>query len=96
MHFNKAVFLDRDSMGGDLDMSALDSLATHWDHYATTTPDETLNRVHNADLVISNKVVAAMQISLSRLHSARMARYTDRPRSFPGRTRTRGSRRHRS
>lgn len=57
MHFDKAVFLDRDSMGDDLDLSALDSLATHWDNYPATTPEKTLDRVRDADLVISNKVM---------------------------------------
>lgn len=57
MHFEKAVFLDRDSMGGDLDLSALDGLASHWDNYPATAPDATLNRVRDADLVISNKVL---------------------------------------
>lgn len=57
MHFEKAVFLDRDSMGDDLDLSALDSLAAHWDNYPATAPEQTLERVRDADLVLSNKVV---------------------------------------
>ena len=57
MHFDQAVFLDRDSVGNDLDLSALDGLAGHWEHYPATAPGETLARVREAELVISNKVV---------------------------------------
>ena len=57
MNFDQAVFLDLDSMGSNLDLSALESLATHWENHATTAADETLDRVRNAELVISNKVV---------------------------------------
>ena len=57
MHFNKAVFLDLDSMGSNLDLSALGPLATHWEQHSTTAPGETLERVRDAELVISNKVV---------------------------------------
>jgi glycerate dehydrogenase len=57
MHFEKAVFLDRDSLGDDLDLSALDSLADHWDNYPATAAEDTLARVRDADLVLSNKVV---------------------------------------
>jgi glycerate dehydrogenase len=57
MHFDKAVFLDRDSVGDDLDLSALDRLAAHWDMHAATAPDETLARVRDAELVLSNKVL---------------------------------------
>lgn len=57
MHFNQAVFLDRDSMGDDLDLSALDDLAAHWTHYPATSPADILARVRDADVVISNKVM---------------------------------------
>lgn len=57
MHFENAVFLDRDSMGDDLDLSALDSLASQWNHYPATTAEQTLARVRDAELVLSNKVL---------------------------------------
>jgi glycerate dehydrogenase len=57
MHLHKAVFLDRDSVGDDLDLSALDALAAKWTHYPATDPAETLARVRDAELVISNKVL---------------------------------------
>lgn len=57
MHFEQAVFLDRDSVGDDLDLSGLDGLAAHWTHYPATDAADTLARVRDAELVISNKVV---------------------------------------
>ena len=55
--FKTAVFLDVDSMGTGLDFSSLGSLADNWINYPTTSPGETLERVRDAELVISNKVV---------------------------------------
>jgi glycerate dehydrogenase len=57
MAFAHAVFLDRDSVGGDVDLSALTGLAGQWQHYPATDPDDTLARVRDAELVISNKVL---------------------------------------
>ena len=57
MIFQTAVFLDVDSMGTDLDFSPLENLAGHWKNFPTTLPEETLDRVQHAELVISNKVV---------------------------------------
>ena len=57
MKFKKAVFLDVDSMGSGLDFSPLKDLAEHWQNFPTTSPEETLRRVEDAELVISNKVI---------------------------------------
>lgn len=57
MRFKHGVFLDRASVGADLKLCALDDLAEHWDFHPTTAPQETLPRILEADLVISNKVV---------------------------------------
>ncbi len=55
--FHSAVFLDRDSIGQDVDLACLAPLASRWYHYAATHPDDTLARIEDADLVIVNKVV---------------------------------------
>jgi glycerate dehydrogenase len=57
MAFAQAVFLDRDSVGADVDLSRLSNLADHWTHYPATAPKDTLTRVRDAELVISNKVL---------------------------------------
>lgn len=57
MTFAQAVFLDRDSVGGDVDLGALDALADRWQHHPATDPADTLARVRDAELVISNKVL---------------------------------------
>jgi len=57
MKFKSAVFLDVDSMGSGLDFSPLQDLAEHWQNFPTTSPEQTLQRVEDAELVISNKVV---------------------------------------
>lgn len=55
--FERAVFLDLDSMGEGLIFDSLMPYARQWDMHEVTAADETLERVRDADLVISNKVV---------------------------------------
>jgi len=59
------VFLDRDSLDrGDLDFSMLDALPTDWQFYAQTHPEDLQERISDATVIITNKVVideAAMQ-----------------------------------
>jgi glycerate dehydrogenase len=55
--FERAVFLDVDSMGEGLVFDTLIPYARHWAMHEVTAADETLERVRYADLVISNKVV---------------------------------------
>jgi glycerate dehydrogenase len=52
------VFLDRDSVDrGDLDFSSLDNVIDDWQFYGLTRPEEVIDRVQQAEIVISNKVV---------------------------------------
>ncbi|MFD1215117.1 D-2-hydroxyacid dehydrogenase [Microbulbifer celer] len=52
------VFLDTLTMKlEELDTSALENAVDQWDLFDTTTPDQTAERIKNADVVITNKVV---------------------------------------
>lgn len=54
----RGVFLDTLTMKlEDLDTSGLDSALEHWDFHQTTTPQETAERIADADVVLTNKVV---------------------------------------
>lgn len=54
----KAVFLDTSTLDmGDLDLSAITTTPFDWQFHATTTAEQTLERVRDAALVVSNKVV---------------------------------------
>ncbi len=56
--FNNGVFLDVGSVDpGDIEWSGFKTLARHWSWHQATTARQTLQRVVDADLVISNKVV---------------------------------------
>ena len=51
------VFLDRDSVDrGDLDFSSLDNVIDDWQFYGLTRPDDLVDRIQTADIIISNKV----------------------------------------
>lgn len=54
----QGVFLDRASLDcGDLDFSPLDAILPDWRYYPATASDEIGDRIANAEIVISNKVV---------------------------------------
>lgn len=54
----RGVFLDALTMKlEELDTSALEGVLDHWDLFETTTPEETAERIKDADVVITNKVV---------------------------------------
>jgi len=55
------VILDEKTLGDDLDLSPLSDFGTVT-HYQTTSPDETLDRIKNADIIITNKVVITAQM----------------------------------
>ena len=55
------VLLDAKTLGDDLDLSALENLGT-FTRYDTTTEDETLTRIKQADIVITNKVILSANI----------------------------------
>ena len=50
------VILDSATLGADLDLSVLERFG-HLSTYPTTSPEETLERIRIADIVITNKVV---------------------------------------
>lgn len=52
----KAVFLDADTLGRDVDFAPLEE-AAELTTYATTRPDEVTGRIADAEAVITNKVV---------------------------------------
>jgi glycerate dehydrogenase len=59
----KGVFLDTDTVdAGDLDLTALNDFPISWATYGTTSPEQTLTRVRQAGVVISNKVLLNRQI----------------------------------
>lgn len=52
------VFLDLETVDqADLDLSQLKQALPHWQLHAATTPDETAERIKNASIIISNKVI---------------------------------------
>jgi glycerate dehydrogenase len=52
------VFLDRDTLDlGDIDFSELDGSLPGWCHYPATAPGQVLERIAEASVVITNKVV---------------------------------------
>lgn len=55
------VLLDAQTLGDDLDISCLESFGT-LTVYQTTTKEETLSRIQNADIIITNKVVIDAQM----------------------------------
>jgi glycerate dehydrogenase len=57
----KIVLLDSQTLGKDLDLTPLDRFGEVI-NYATTDPSETLNRVKDATIIISNKVVITKEI----------------------------------
>lgn len=58
MSINRAVFLDLDSIHPtDLDLSGLLGAVEGWDWHTQTAPEDTLARIREAQIVITNKVV---------------------------------------
>lgn len=55
------VLLDAKTLGDDLDISSLESFGT-LTVYQTTSPEQTLERIRTADIVITNKVVISASI----------------------------------
>lgn len=52
------VFLDRDTVdAGDMDLSPLDDVLPEWDYYGHTAPDQVVERIQGAQVVVTNKVV---------------------------------------
>lgn len=57
----KIVFLDRKTLGDDISLEQFDSLG-EVTYYEFTKPEDTLNRVKDADVVVTNKVVISKEI----------------------------------
>lgn len=54
----KGVILDFASLAADdLDISGLESTLRNWEFYPCTSPEETLSRICDADVVLTNKVI---------------------------------------
>ncbi|MEY3220881.1 MAG: hypothetical protein RIT27_2238 [Pseudomonadota bacterium] len=51
------VFLDRDSLGHDTHLKAFEKLPINWQHFPQTMPEETLARLENIDIALTNKVI---------------------------------------
>ena len=53
----KAVMLDAKTLGDDVDLEPLKALPVEWTFYDSTTPGQTIERLTEADIVLTNKVV---------------------------------------
>jgi len=59
----KGVFLDSESVdNGDIDFDALRATLPDWTFHSYTSPEDTLERVRGADIVVSNKVVLGRDV----------------------------------
>ena len=67
-----AVFLDLDTLGtSDLTLSALDKLPLSWKFYNATQPAELLERIRDAEIIVSNKCA----LNAEALSSAQQLQY---------------------
>ena len=57
----KIVILDRATLGFDIDMSVFETLG-EVESFDVTNETQTINRVKNADIVITNKVVISKEV----------------------------------
>jgi glycerate dehydrogenase len=53
----RGVFLDRGSVGGDLDFRLLEASLEDWSWFEHTPPGQTAHRLADAEVVVTNKVV---------------------------------------
>ena len=53
----KAVMLDAKTLGTDVDLGPLKALPVEWTFYDSTAPEQTAERLAEADIVLTNKVV---------------------------------------
>ena len=61
------VLLDAKTLGDDLDISVFETFGT-FTHYGTTRTNETLSRIENAQIVITNKVIITKEMMQSCPH----------------------------
>lgn len=68
----RVVFLDRASLDkGDIDYSCIDTGLLEWHAYDQTGPSEVLERINDADVIVSNKV-QIREADLSQAHSVKL------------------------
>jgi glycerate dehydrogenase len=60
-HF-RGVILDAASLGGDIDLSPITNTSSDWTVHATTTAEETIARLQNCQVAVTNKVVIDAQV----------------------------------
>ena len=53
----KAVMLDAKTLGADVDLEPLKALPVEWTFYDSTAPEQAIERLAEADIVLTNKVV---------------------------------------
>jgi glycerate dehydrogenase len=53
----KGVFLDKRSLGDDLDFTRLETSLDHWTFFDSSSPGETPQRIRDAQVAVSNKAV---------------------------------------
>ena len=53
----KAVILDSDTLGSDIDLSPLSSMVDEFGHWGATRPEDVVKRLEGATIAITNKVV---------------------------------------
>lgn len=58
----KAIFLDAATLGADFSYDLLKQLPVQWTFFEETSPHETLERIKDADIVVSNKVLLTADI----------------------------------
>jgi len=57
------VFLDKETVDlGDIDFSALDNSLTEFHYYPATQPEQVVERIVPAQVVISNKVLSGQPL----------------------------------
>ncbi|MGB0899077.1 MAG: D-2-hydroxyacid dehydrogenase [Psychrobium sp.] len=54
---NKGVLLDQITLGQDIDLAPLSDLFDSWHSFETTSPEQVVERCHDAQFIITNKVV---------------------------------------
>lgn len=62
----KAVFLDADTLGEDIDLTPIRDVVTEFRVFATTAPDELEQHLGDADLILTNKVVIPARVMTGR------------------------------
>src|SRR5690554_2165869 len=52
----KGVFLDRASLGADVDLAGVQATLDEWEFHPTSTPEEVAERVRDATVAVTNKI----------------------------------------